>query len=93
MVTMLASSFCADSESEFSTPHSRSRLPNIKKPTRATDLGATRPAMSVMRIGKQMRVVLEIEAGLYSILMRRSFFVVMQRMTAGCTMGTSAIYE
>ena len=56
-VMMLANSFCAVWERELSTPHSRSRLPNIRKPTSATDIGATSPAMTVTRIGKRMRVL------------------------------------
>ena len=36
-------------------PHSRSRLPNIRKPTSETDIGAMKPAMIVTMMGKQMR--------------------------------------
>ena len=87
----LASTFCAVSESESSTRHSRSRLPNIRKPTSATLLGAAMPAMKVTKMGKRMRVVREMLAGLYSIFIRRSFLVVTRRMQGGCTMGTSAM--
>jgi len=59
-----ASTFCAASESESSTVHSRSRFPNIRKPTSATDLGAAMPAMPVTRIGKSMRVAFETLFGL-----------------------------
>ena len=72
--TRLASTFCAVSESESSTRHSRKRLPNIRKPTSATLLGAAMPAMKVTKMGKRMRVVREMLAGLYSIFIRRSFF-------------------
>ena len=58
MVMRLASTFWAVSEREFSTPHSRSRLPNIRKPTSATLRGATSPARTVTTMGKRMRVVL-----------------------------------
>ena len=53
-----ASTFCAVSDSEFNTPHSRIRLPNIRKPTSATAFGAKMPVMIVMTMGKRMRVVL-----------------------------------
>ena len=46
-VTRFARTFCAVSERELSTPHSRIRLPNIRKPISATESGATRPAMMV----------------------------------------------
>ena len=59
MVTRFASTFCAVSERESSTPHSRMRLPNIKNPTSETAVGAKIPAMSVMMIGNRIRVVLE----------------------------------
>ena len=55
-VMRLARSFWAVSERVFSTPHSRIRLPNIKKPTSATDEGATSPATADTRMGKRMRV-------------------------------------
>jgi len=51
MVIKLVKTFCAVSERESSTPHSRSRFPNIKKPINATLLGANRPAITVMVIG------------------------------------------
>ena len=38
-------------------------------------------------------VVFETEPGVYAMRMRRSVLVVSKRMTGGCTMGTSAIYE
>ena len=37
-------------------PHSRSRLPNMRKPTRATLAGATSPAMTVTRMGNRILV-------------------------------------
>ena len=55
MVMRFASTFWAVSLSAFSTPHSRSRLPNIKKPTSATLAGATSPAMTVTTMGNRMR--------------------------------------
>ena len=64
IVTRLARTFCAVSESESSTPHSRMRLPNIRKPTSETLDGATIPVMTVMTIGKRMRVSFETDAGL-----------------------------
>ena len=59
MVIRLASTCWAVSDRESSTPHSRMRLPNIRKPTSATDAGATSPATTVIRMGKRMRVILE----------------------------------
>ena len=58
IVMRLASTFWAVSDRAFSTPHSRSRLPNIKKPTSATLAGATRPASTVTTMGKRILVVL-----------------------------------
>ena len=58
IVMRFASTFCAVSEREFRTPHSRIKLPNIKNPTRLTDAGATTPATTVVRIGKRIFVVL-----------------------------------
>ena len=57
-VMRFASVFCAVSEREFVTPHSRMRFPNIRKPTRATDFGATMSAMIVTRIGKSILTAL-----------------------------------
>ena len=59
------------------------RLPNIRKPTRATDLGATRPAITVTTIGKRILVVFETSPGLYFILIKRSFLVVTALITGG----------
>ena len=55
-VIRFASTFWAVSLSAFSTPHSRSRLPNIKKPTSATLAGATMPAMIVTTMGNRILV-------------------------------------
>ena len=60
-------------------------------PTSATLLGAAMPAMKVTKMGKRMRVVREMLAGLYSIFISRSFLVVTRRMQGGCTIGTRAI--
>ena len=87
----LASVFCAHSDRPRSTPHSRSRLPNIRKPTSAAESGATSEAMAETTIGNRMRVVLVILPGVYSMRMARSSFVVTSLMQKGCTMGTSAI--
>ena len=92
-VIKLDSTFCAASERLFNTPHSRSRLPNIKKPMSAAERLDTMPATAVMRTGNRILVVFETEPGVYAMRMRRSFLVVSRRMTGGCTMGTSAIYE
>ena len=47
----------------------------------------------VTRIGKRIRMSCGTCFALYFILIRRSFFVVQSLITAGCTIGTSAIYE
>ena len=48
--------FCAVSERESSTPHTRMRLPNIKKPTSATLRGETMPQTAVIMIGNKIFV-------------------------------------
>ena len=58
-VIRFASVPCAVSERLSRTPHSRIRLPNIRKPTSATLLGAIRPATIVMQTGNRIRAVLE----------------------------------
>ena len=90
-VMRLAKSFWAVSDRRLSTPHSRMRLPNIRKPTRETEAGATRPATKVTMMGNRMRVVLVTALGRYSILMARSFLVVTSLMAAGWMMGTRAM--
>ncbi len=55
-VIRLARSFWAVLDRVSSTPHSRIRLPNIRKPTRATEEGATRPAMTETMMGNMMRI-------------------------------------
>ena len=55
-VIRLARVCWAVSERLFKQPHSRIRFPNIKKPTRDTEAGATRPAMKVTMIGKAILV-------------------------------------
>ena len=83
--------FCAVSERLPNTPHSLNRLPNIRKPTRETEVGATRPATKVTTIGKIILARLETVFCLYSICIQRSFLVVSVLITAGCTIGTNAI--
>jgi len=90
-VIRFASTFCAVSEREPSTPHSRMRLPNIRKPTSATERGAKMPAMTVTMIGKRIFVDCETLLPVYSIRMLRSFFVVSSLMIGGWTIGTSAM--
>ena len=63
-VMSLARTFCAVSERLPRQPHSRRRLPNIKKPTSDTDMGAIKPAITVTRMGKQMRSLRETLRGL-----------------------------
>lgn len=62
-VTRFASSFCALPERLSSTPHSRTRLPNIRKPMSSADLGAIVPATMVTKIGKMIFVALGTASG------------------------------
>ena len=91
MVTRLASTFCAVSDSEFSTPHSRIRLPNIRKKISSADPGATNAAIIRITMGNRIFVRLLTAAGLYSSRICRSFFVVSSLMIGGWIMGTSAM--
>ena len=88
-----ARSDCAVSESESSTPHSLIRLPNIRKPIRATAFGATSPVRIVTKIGNMILAVFDTFPAVYSIRILRSFFVVRSLMIGGCTIGTRAMYE
>ena len=90
-VIRLASVLCAASDRLFNTPHSRRRFPNIRKPTKDTEVGATIPTINVTTTGKAIRSPFETFAGLYVIGIHRSFLVVTSLMAAGCTIGTSAI--
>src|SRR5574344_1723525 len=83
----------AVSASESSTPHSRTRLPNMRKPTSDTEAGAMSPVIMVTTTGNAMRTPFDTSLPLYSILIIRSFFVVTILIASGCTTGTSAIYE
>ena len=58
-VMRFASTFCAVSDRASSTPHSRSRLPNIKKPISATARGETMPVRMVTKIGNRIFVRFE----------------------------------
>ena len=66
-VIKLASSFCAVLDRLFNTPHSLTRLPNIRKPTSATDDGEMKPTMMVTMMGNAIFVPLDTETGLYFI--------------------------
>ena len=84
---------CAVSERDFKAPHSLKRLPNISIPTRERESGAIKPEIIVTIMGNKIRINCGICFALYFIRIKRSFFVVHILITAGCTMGTSAIYE
>ena len=91
-VIRLAREVWAVSERFPRTPHSRSRLPNIRKPTKDTEAGEISPTRKVTIIGKRILVVFVTGlAGLAGMRIRLSFFVVTRRMAKGCTMGTSAM--
>jgi len=62
-VTRLARAFWAVSLRLLRTPHSRTRLPNMRKPMSSALLGARAPATTVARMGKRMRVVLDTPEG------------------------------
>ena len=66
-------------------------MPNIRKPTSATEEGATRPAMNVTMTGNRMRVRLDTFLSTKGIRMARSFLVVTSLMAKGWMMGTSAM--
>ena len=82
-VMRFAMTFCAVSESERSTPHSRMRLPNMRKPTSETDLGATKPAIIVTNTGNMILTIWGTSFCLYSMRILRSFLVVSSRITGG----------
>ena len=90
-VTRFASSCWADWLRLSSTPHSRMRLPNMRKPMSSALLGATAPAMMVTKMGNRMRVVFDTALGAYSMRIIRSFLVVMARTMGGWMMGTRAM--
>ena len=90
-VMRFASTFCAVSDRLSSTPHSRMRLPNIKKPTSATLRGTNSPATMVIMMGNRIFAVLLTCFSAYGMRIRRSFLVVTSRMTGGWMMGTSAM--
>ena len=64
MVIRLARVVWAVWERLSSFRHSRSRLPNISMPTRETEAGATKPAITITMIGNRMRVRRETDCGL-----------------------------
>ncbi|MPM55392.1 hypothetical protein SDC9_102188 [bioreactor metagenome] len=61
---MFTNSFWAVNESLSNTPHSRSKLPNIRKPTNGREIGAIKPATIVMMIGKRIFVILDTPSAL-----------------------------
>ena len=63
-VIRLASSFWALAERLPNTPHSRIRLPNMRKPISSALLGAMVPATTVTKMGNKIRVVPETALGL-----------------------------
>ena len=83
IVTRFASTFCAVSERELSTPHSRIRFPNIRNPMSDEEAGTTAATTTVMTIGKSILVRFETVFCSYGIRMRRSFFVVRSLIIGG----------
>ena len=91
MEMRFTSSFCADMLRLLRTPHSRSRLPNMRKPTSGRESGASRPATMQMISGKRILAVWDTPRGLYFMRIWRSFLVVTALMAMGWMMGTSAM--
>ena len=82
MVTMFMSAFCAVSESLAVTPHSRSRLPSMRQPSRGATEGRNRQVATMMMMGKRIFSDLEtLRVGFMT--MARSFLVVMSLMSGG----------
>ena len=82
MVTMLRSAFWAVSESRLTTPHSRMRLPNMKKPIKGAADGISRAQSPKTTKGKMIFSSLP-TCRICSIRMRRSDSVVSARMIGG----------
>ena len=59
MVMRLASTFCAHSERESSTPHSRMRFPNIRNPIRDAAEGTKIQVTMEIRMGNRIFVVFD----------------------------------
>ena len=55
--------------------------------------GTSKPTTKVSTTGKKIRVVLEMGLGVYSIWIRRSFFVVSNFINGGWMMGIKLMYE
>ena len=87
-VMRLAKSFCAVSDRRLSTPHSRMRLPNIRKPTRETEAGATRAGHEGDHDGEQNAGGLGHSIGAVLHLDGPLLLVVTSLMAAGWMMGT-----
>ena len=91
-VTRLASSFWAELDSRSTTPLTLIRLPNIRLPIKATEIGAIMPAISVIIIGNSTSAVLDTgSCSSYSIRISRSSLVVSSLITGGWMIGTSAM--
>ena len=58
-VIRLVSVVWAVSDSVPKTPHSLSRFPNMRKPTREMDAGAMKPTIMVTVMGNAIRTILD----------------------------------
>ena len=91
-VTMFISAFCAVSLRRSVTPHSLSKLPNIRLPRSGATDGKSKDTTIVTRIGKiTFSFLLTGRVACMTVI--RSFFVVSIFMNGGCRSGISAIYE
>jgi len=92
IVTALMMSFWAERLSLSTTPHSRSRLPNVSMPISGTAVGRKIAVIASTVSGNRMRSSLPTGRSC-CITTPRSFCVVSRRMIGGWMIGTSAMYE
>ena len=90
MVTILISAFWVVSDSRFTTPHSRIRLPNASMPISGAADGSNKATSSSSINGKIMRSAFETSRSC-TISILRSASVVRAFMIGGWISGTSAM--
>src|SRR5690606_3670830 len=84
IVTKLDSSFCAERDNLFKTPHTRIKFLNIRNPISTSDEGAIIPAAIVITIGNAIRAFLEIFLLLLPVIrINLSFLEVSNLITGG----------
>jgi len=92
-VAILMISFCAALLRRSTTRLSLSRLPNIKAAIKGAASGATKLTRTVTNIGNITKVRRDTGFGAYSILIIRSFRVVINFIIGGWIMGIRLMYE